>query len=302
MINPMMSLAHSWEKRDILQEFLAAQLLKGRIALVLGAGISVPFGLPAWATLITRMYEGVGVDPEASMTLPRQAEVFRVTHCRGDRDLYMASIKKALYQDVKVDFWTQQSLLVAIGALVMASKRGNASDVITFNFDDILESYLEFHGFVAESIVNDKYWSGSADVRIFHPHGLLPMRSTVMADYDPVLDQASFSSVLHGERGRIWEKTLLNIMQSHTCLFVGLSGSDDNLESLLHRCYPDHVSIAEKHAFWGLRFSDSDNASWKTLWAERGVSTWVVNDYSRDLPAFLLEVCQLAAQFRLRGM
>jgi hypothetical protein len=302
MLNPLMALTHSWEDRDVVQDFLAGQLLKGRVALILGSGVSAPFGLPSWENLINKIYQQKGLTPEPELTLAQQAEVFKVTHCRKDPVEYASEVKRALYEGVNIDFWTLKPLLAAIGALVMASKRGSASTIVTFNFDDILEMYLEFHGFVSTSIVSDRSWSDNADVRIFHPHGLLPFRPGTPSNIDIVLDQASFSSVLRGDRGRLWRDTLMTIMRSHLCLFVGLSGSDPHLESLLSECRTEHASLAEGLAFWGLRFTDSSNLSWRTLWAERGVSTWVVTDYDRALPEFLLEICQRAARLRARSV
>ena len=47
--------------------------------------------------------------------------------------------------------------------------------MITFNYDDLLEIYLEFHGLVVEPIWRDEHWASNADIRIYHPHGFLPL-------------------------------------------------------------------------------------------------------------------------------
>lgn len=296
-INPVMAMAHSWGNRDLVQEFLATQLLHGRLALVLGAGVSVPFGLPNWDTLIERMYQSKGASRDSSMTLPLQAEVFRLTHCKDWTD-YLHTVSKALYEGVNIDFWTLKPLLAAIGALVMASKRGSASTIITFNFDDVLESYLEFHGFVATSVLSGRHWADGADVRIYHPHGFLPLRPGISTSPEIVLDQTSYGKAL-GDK--MWREVLLSTMRSHFCLFVGLSGSDLNLESFLQECRSDHASYGDGLSLWGLRFTDLNSPSWQTIWRERGVATWQVSNYDRDLPAFLLEICQKAARQRSKA-
>jgi hypothetical protein len=298
MLNAIMAQAHSWETSETLQKFLAEQLLRGRLALVLGAGISVPFGLPDWDALITRMYKLVGDTPPLGLTPPKAAEFFLIKHCGDDKVKYHDYVTEALYDKVDINFWTSTPGLMALGTLVMASHRGSASTVITFNFDDILEMYLEFHGFVVSSISSPQHWADNADVRIFHPHGLLPMRPDTARSQDIVLDEASFSRALSPVDGRLWRERLLSVMRSHTCLFIGIGGSDSNLESFLHDCRESHVGSSEQIAFWGVRFTTADHEPDKLLWGARGVATYVIADYERALPEFLLGICQRAARLR----
>jgi hypothetical protein len=181
----------------------------------------------------------------------------------------------------------------------MASRGGGTFTVVTFNFDDILEMYLDFHGLVVSSIVDDRHWSDNSDVRVYHPHGLLSFSGVGRLSGRIVLDQSSYSA-FSGEKGRLWRTEILGIMRSHLCLFIGLSGSDDNLEKLMYDCKEEHVGIHGGLPFWGVRFTDNKDSDWKSIWAEWGVSTWVVTDYEKDLPEFLLEVCGHARDLRKR--
>ena len=124
-----------------LLEYLGGQLAKGRLALVLGAGISIGFGLPNWTQLIDRLYSKKGATPPSNNSPEDQAEYFRHTYYESDNPGFIQAVHHALYDGFSVDFseLRKHALLFAIGSVVMASVRGSASTVITLNFDDILE-------------------------------------------------------------------------------------------------------------------------------------------------------------------
>lgn len=300
MARIQMGLLEEWEDRTTLQRFLASQLLRGRIALVLGAGISRSFGLPTWEELIQRLYESKGAIPPPGKTLERQAEHFRRSFFDGRDREYTEAVREALYRGSRFDFGRlrRQPELAAIGALVMSSSRGSANTVITLNFDDLLELYLELHGFVTVSIGNPSHWAETVDVAIYHPNGLLPSfwSSGRACSSRLVFDQRSFSERTGKERDPVRQE-LITLMRTHTCLFVGLSGSDMGLDSMLLDVKAVHVADEERHLFWGVRFTDSDDVVDKGTWGERGVFCVKV-DYARGLPRFLFRLCQIAAQLR----
>jgi SIR2-like domain len=296
VFNALLAFPDSWDDHGLVQDHLADQLSKGRVALILGAGVSVPLGLPSWDELLDRMYAKTDEKRPVEGTVQEQAEFFKVRVCHRNVDEFHARVKTALYSTVEADFWIMHPGLTAIGALVMASRRGSASGVISFNFDDILEMYLEFHGYVVASIADEHFWAPDADVYVLHPHGLLPLRPEVRNSDRVVLDAESFSAALHGEPGRLWRQQMLTIMRSHTCIFVGLSGADEHLQSLLYEANRDHITKKDGVAFWGVRMTTDSSDFQKTIWGERGIATWEVANYERDLPTVLLGICQRAAQ------
>jgi hypothetical protein len=297
-MNPLMALSHSWEDEDLLQNHLGTQLLAGRMALVLGSGISQPFGLPGWEALLDGLYATAAVPRPQELTTNQQAELFLIEHCDRDKTRYRAIIKKVLYANLDISSWAANPALVGIGALAMSSARGNAGNIITFNFDDILEMYLESHGFVVDSVVESKFWDSNADVQVYHPHGLLAFRPEVTDSASIVLEQMAFSAALHGEPGRLWRSKMLGILRTNTCLFIGLSGADSNLESFLYECRNDHVAYRDELAYWGVRLTTSNSDAEDQIWAERGVATWRLADYNKALPSFLLAICRTAANLR----
>lgn len=112
-------------------------------------------------------------------------------------------MKAALYDGIALDFAkiSQNRLLSAIGSLVMASRRGSAGKVITLNFDDILELYLEFHGFTTAAIHDGRHWAPQDDVVVYHPHGYLPLGHANDSD-TIVLGTTDFHQIMESELWR----------------------------------------------------------------------------------------------------
>ncbi len=148
METPRMATADEFEDRPTLLKYLGEQLFLGRLTPVLGAGISTSFGLPDWPELLRRLYLSKGVTAPSESDLARQAQDFRLRYYQRDFCGFLDAVRSALYQGVAVDFERirASATLDAIASLVMASLRGNTSEIITFNWDDLLEIYFKYHG------------------------------------------------------------------------------------------------------------------------------------------------------------
>ena len=283
-----------------LTEYLAHQLVHGRLALVLGAGISMPFGLPDWTQLLQNLYAKQGEAPP-NKPPEQQAEYLRLKFFQNDPQGFVQAIHETLYASVTADFVTLRAngTLAAIASLVMASRRGSVPEVITFNFDDLLEIFLSYHGFVVAPVFRRKHWVHPADVTVYHPHGVIPFDPNQERSHgdEVVFDQSSYSSVV-GKAADPWRQTVLTILRRRTCLFIGLSGADDNLDSLMTECREQHASLDENTAYWGITFSASDDDVARRLWQARGVFYNKIADYAQDLPDKLFAICQKAAQMR----
>jgi hypothetical protein len=282
-----------------LGRYLAQQLDRGRLALVLGAGISTAFNLPSWPDLLKRLYAHQKAKPPKNADLKQQADYFRVTYYQNDKAGFIKAVREALYEGVSANFQDlrRNATLGAIGSLVMASQRGSASEIVTFNWDNLLELYLEYHGFVTRTAKDERHWAGRADVSVLHPHGYLPFDPKDKGSDNIIFDQTSYAEVI-GKEDKPWRQKLLTIFRSHTCLFIGLSGTDDNLISLLQTCRPQHASRNENTRFWGITFTTSKNNAQATLWEERGVYSKSISSYKTELPQILFEICQEAARHR----
>ena len=296
MNRSVLPLHDDFDNRSNLTAYLGSQLYHGRLALILGAGIPKPFGLPEWDDLISSLFDSVGEPVPSGKTATQAAEYFRLQHFKNAPEGFKSAVHKALYKSANADFNSMRAngTLAAFGALVMSSRRGNTSDVINFNFDNLLELYLEYHGFVTDSVTTDVHWTQAADVNIFHPHGFLPVDPHETKSDEIILDQRSFSKVV-GRDSNLWRQVAMTIFRRRTCLFVGLSGEDPNLDSMLIEAQENHASKLENTCYWGVKFSASDDDVERQLWQNRGVYFQQVKDYKDDLPSFIFEICQNAS-------
>jgi hypothetical protein len=287
-----------FEDDDTLTEYLGEQLATNRLAIILGAGVSVPFKLPTWETLLKRLFKTKGATPPRATDLKRKAEYFQSTYYKNDDNGFLDAVHESLYRTVNSSYevMRRSDTLAAIASLAMTSRRGSASQVITFNWDDLLETYLEYHGFVTTPIASAVHWTTATDVCVFHPHGFLPLSNKRKRSSKIVFDQWSYTSIM-GEKGRLWRESLSAVMKSRTCLFIGLSGNDDNLDLLLGECMDSHASTTEHSANWGIVYTSGKSQAEIEFWRKRKVFPVIVRDFEVDLPQRLFRISQAAARF-----
>jgi hypothetical protein len=120
--------------------------------------------------------------------------------------------------------------LIAVGALVMPSSRGSIADVITLNFDDLLESYLEVHGFTSQPVPDlPALLRADVDVTVFHPHGFIPLEATRVPTRWTVLTRQEFVQRIATTSGHAWPRFLTNLFSTKQLLAIGTSMSDVDL-------------------------------------------------------------------------
>jgi hypothetical protein len=256
-------------------------------------------GLPDWPTLMNNLYAIKELPPTIytkNTNFPQVAEDFRLQHCNGNNGYWLDCVSKALYAGGDLDFSLirKNGTLEAIGALVRTSLRGAVSEIVTLNFDDVLDRYLAIHGIVVVPTFEEKCWASRGDIVIYHPHGFLPSPGSCFqpASSFVVLDRSSYS-----KSAPIMNQKMKLVMQSHICLFIGLSGEDERLDKLIWETKDEgnHAYNTSQTGYWGVAFSASYNQAKARKWEERRIYLQKLDDYHTDLPNFLFEICQSAA-------
>ena len=143
--------------RDLCTTCLAQHLAAGTVGLMVGAGISHGMKLPLWWELVRDCRSLAGLDYAEITDKVGVQELRRAmdeVQCTvGSRAAYHDLVRTNLYANVATDeTLLKQPLLVALGAMMMRSKRGACGEVVTLNFDDILERYLRINGYVAQVV------------------------------------------------------------------------------------------------------------------------------------------------------
>jgi hypothetical protein len=289
-----MSRMSEYETWSTLRDYLALQLIHGSGAIALGAGTSVHFGLPNWDQLIQRLYARHGdTPPSKSATI--QAERFKNKYHPGDRGSFDAEIKAVLYENLKIsfDYMMSHHTLAATLSMLMAAGPGRRTEVVTFNWDNLLEKYLALHGQVVIPVHAEKHWAQFADVTVFHPHGFLPYMDDSNNSERVIFDQLSYDEILASNT--IWRQTLLGLFRTRTCILIGLSGEDPHLSSLLLQVKSEHASLNNGTLFWAVTFTE-DKATEKS-WQDRGVYALLIKDHS-EIPKRLFEITEAAVSMR----
>ena len=114
-------------------------------------------------------------------------------------------------------------------AIVDAITTKKVEQVITFNYDDLVETALMDAGMNVHSIFNLSHYSGS-DFPIYHVHGMIPQTREI--ESTPVLSEKEYHN-LYKESFHWSNVVQLRALSSTTCFFIGLSMNDPNLRRLL---------------------------------------------------------------------
>lgn len=218
----------------------AAQQLNN--VLFLGAGVSMSAGMPSWNKLLEGLMSEVKQLKEPTRSAFKEMSSHVLEEC-GDSYLIMARyLQTAIHQyDKKANFseliqkhlygeTKKSSLLYGLSSIIQQKK---VNEVITYNFDDILEQTLQTNGLTNTkdftSISKDAEIKNHNTLPIYHVHGIIPEKGptdTVVFSEEEYHDR--YSNSYH------WS----NVEQLHAlsrmhCFFVGLSMSDPNLRRLL---------------------------------------------------------------------
>lgn len=236
------------------------------LVLVLGAGVSVPYRLPDWNTLLQTLLIGAttGGKPENQLIARLFNEVFRPSPLVAARYVrnhfkhpeaagsFEENVRSALYAGADITD-KRSPLMREICALILAPARSPMLDsVITYNFDDILERELR--------TLSDKIGTQipfrticaaterptDRELPIYHVHGFLPSTGPLTNVNNIVLGEADY----HQQYARIysWENTVqINKFAEAHCLFVGTSFSDPNLRRLLDIAREQHQDKGIRH-------------------------------------------------------
>lgn len=235
---------------------------KDGIVLVLGAGVSANMNIPDWEQLLSSLYTaliaqqfGEIVDEKKLFPSLSDEQVHPLAEAarkigggespllsarylrKGFRDTqsFQQVLSAALYKHV-ANGQKSPPLLKELAKLCMPRRTGpRVSSVITYNFDDLLESVLEAEGIYHRSLYLGGQKALEDELPIFHPHGFLPKETH---RYDRLEESMlTFSEEAYHRVFRDpyhWANTVqLQAFQQNSCLLVGLSLTDPNLRRLL---------------------------------------------------------------------
>jgi len=245
------NLDYNQQLNNLIKDFQSRDL-----TLVLGAGISAPYGLPEWNTLLQKLISNLsdtktkqqsrGISyviskiytelfPGNSLITARYlnqtySELFPNSSLEFER-----KVRDSLYENIKTN-WNSQPVKEIIN-LCYGSHRGIDS-IITFNYDDIIEKAFENIKQRADleipykSIYDNAIKPQKDEISIYHVHGFLPRDKPLTFRNKITLSEDFYHQQYNNTYS--WNNIIqINKYRDKTCLFIGLSFTDPNLRRLL---------------------------------------------------------------------
>lgn len=251
--------------RSLIQNRLFAATRRGAVTLVLGAGVSLPRGIPNWESLAKAVWKDAFPNRLAPWTDSKESAylknlpqflpvVFELAYREVGEDQFLQILRRNLYQSARFPFRdpsfsrSDESLAVLARLIVKERKRrsGNRiAGVITFNADDFIEQaicriagmrdpvkQIRLVRTVARSIHAFEGSSASSPTPVYHVHGFLS--SDVLKMY-----AGHYEHMLVFTDAQYWStsasaisfanRIMTSALCEGRCLFIGLSMTDINI-------------------------------------------------------------------------
>lgn len=219
----------------------------GSLNLVLGAGISAKYGLPTWDSLLQRLLlKTIEHEADKATVLSKFfTKIFNPSPLIAGRYLqeslvdgktknkFEKEVREALYETFEEN--VESPIMDEIIKLCIAPGNSpNLDSIITYNYDDIIESKLieinldiPFQSIYGQGINPD-----NKSLTIYHVHGFLPKKGSIGEHNSITLGEF----VYHEQYNNVysWNNIVqINKFRDKTCLFIGTSLSDPNIRRLL---------------------------------------------------------------------
>lgn len=241
------------KNRDLMVAGIKESFTQDKLVIVLGAGVSIPYALPSWNTLMQALIsktlfnnskdETENDDRKALVFAEVFNAVFSPNPLISARFLsskyeiknaeFEKEVKKILYQDISLK--DTSSLMKELVQLCAApGKSPNLDSIITYNFDDILEYELDRSSVKIPftSIYASPHEIKKNELPIYHVHGFIPRDRDIQLNNRITLGE----EIYHKQYSEVynWQNLIqLEKFKDKTCLFIGVSLTDPNQRRLL---------------------------------------------------------------------
>jgi SIR2-like domain len=237
-------------KNDDLVLFIGAGVSVGEVKLPnnLYGEIEEDPGLPDWNLLIKKLiriffhkhYKGTISIEELDRFSSAKFNEFSplilgrfIREVLGDRFYYQ--LRQALYYGYQKKIREYSSIYSISRLCVPSRSRRGVSAVVTYNYDDLLEFYLDNAEVEYNSIYTPYEYPSTNELPIYHVHGFLPdSKQQITNEMKESIVFSEYEYHLQYEKTTSWQNiTQLSLLREKTALFIGLSMNDPNIRRLL---------------------------------------------------------------------
>lgn len=214
-----------------------ANFHKGQNALVLGAGVSKNAGLPLWDELLEAIFYSIKSknDVDNFDALSRPCGYSSIIKAQYLSKLQSSPKKLSVIIKKVLGNYKHSINNSLFRALVYMIKTKRVSEVLTFNYDDLLEDALDLFFDTPNnySVVYDNNYEPNDKMPIYHLHGYVPIneeRNSIQPT--PIISEEDYHQLY--KQSFHWSNvTLLHALNTKTCFFIGLSMLDPNMRRIL---------------------------------------------------------------------
>lgn len=257
------------DRSDVINE-IRQKFRHEKLVFVLGAGVSMSYGLPGWDTLLQKlMVTTLEKEKKASSVLsklfskifnpsPLIAGRYLQKHFKNNNNSFEEAVRKILYEEIKRD--SVSPLMDEIVRYCIApGKSPNLNSIITYNFDDILEQNIKKMSvdLPFKSIYGLGMDVEMGELPIYHVHGYLPEKEK-LSD----ANQITFGENIYHKQyvdTYSWNNIVqINKFRENNCLFIGTSLTDPNTRRLLDISNQQRPQTKGSHYIFKLKYRKED--------------------------------------------
>lgn len=248
------------------------------LVLVLGAGVSLDYGLPSWNNLLKKLlirnfeskHNIIGDKTENADLVINLFSLSPIILARDIQQQYKdnpnflsfeSDVRDIIYEELNDSKIT--SLFKEIRQFCIAPGMSpNLDSIITFNYDDMLENCLSqieidipFKSIYAEGMQENV-----RELPIYHVHGYLP-RKSIQEELNDSNKITLGESIYHQMYTDIygWSSIVqINKYTKNVCLFIGTSFTDPNLRRLLDVAKKHRENNSAPHYLFKKRYDKSE--------------------------------------------
>lgn len=253
-----------------------------RYTFFLGAGLSMDAKLPSWYKLLESLLKRDNNKPfkhinEAnSESISSSMGYSNIITGRYALDGFLNNNNDDVDNNLEIIDRIRKALYVRktynsplIKAVARAIKRKHPAQIITYNYDDLLDNLLDKKKFCS---VSDNLISRSNKTPIYHVHGIITRNNENTSH--PILSEKDYHKLYSNSHN--WANVVqLNALYTSSCFFIGFSMTDPNQRRLLELAREQDIKSDENdklpHFVFlkkeGLKGEAADNVN-KEHWEE----------------------------------
>lgn len=242
--------AKDWkEERDLRVAKLHKEFHEVQMSLFVGAGLSCSLGVPGWGELLAQLtsliqkevkdypqYQAIKKDSANSFLI-----IARYLNNAAERNKisFVAEIRNRLYKSTKMSSRFMDAVIELL-------KENRIGEVITYNFDTLLEQRMTEEG-ISNAPIDCQNKRVRNELPVMHVHGVIHPFDTGF-DKNVVLCELDYHQLYRDSYH--WANVAQLYALTHTkCIFVGLSMTDPSLRRLLDIAYKQGSGDVDHYAF-----------------------------------------------------